>query len=58
VTAVAPTRATVIAATTGTVSNRRTKGAQQPREFRLRVTLVHEGGRWLTADIQFVGDRP
>jgi Mce-associated membrane protein len=58
VTAIAPARATVIAATTGTVSNRRTKGAEQPREFRLRVTLVHEGGRWLTADIQFVGDRP
>jgi Mce-associated membrane protein len=55
---IAPTRATVIAATTGFVSNRRTKGTKEPRQFRFRVTLVRQGDRWLTADIQFVGDRP
>jgi Mce-associated membrane protein len=56
VTSVSPTQATVIAATTGTVSNVRTKGAHQPRDFRFRVSLVRQGGRWLTSDISFVGD--
>jgi Mce-associated membrane protein len=56
VTAIGPTSATVIAATTGTVSNVRTKGARMPRSFRLRVTLERQGGRWLTSDIAFVGD--
>jgi Mce-associated membrane protein len=55
VAAVAPDRATVIAATTGTVSNTNTHGQQVPRHFRLRISLLHEGGRWLTSDIQFVG---
>ncbi|MBO0844796.1 MAG: hypothetical protein J2P22_05205 [Nocardioides sp.] len=58
VSAVSPDRATVIAATTGTVSNDRTGGKQQPRNFRFRVTLVREGARWLTANLQFVGDTP
>ncbi len=49
-------RATVIVATTGTVSNRRTHGRDEARAFRFRVSLVHEGGRWLTSDIEFVGD--
>jgi Mce-associated membrane protein len=49
-------RATVIVATTGTVSNTHTHGAQEPREFRFRVALVRQGGRWLTADLEFVGD--
>jgi Mce-associated membrane protein len=56
VSAVGPARATVVAATTGTVSNDRTQGAEQPRDFRFQVVLVHEGGRWLTADLTFVGD--
>jgi Mce-associated membrane protein len=49
-------RATVIAATTGTVSNVRTHGRDQARDFRFRVSLVREHGRWLTSDIEFVGD--
>lgn len=53
---VVPDRATVIVATSGTVSNRRTHGQEVPRHFRLRVTLLHEGDRWLTSDIAFVGD--
>lgn len=57
VTDIGPERATVIAATTGTVSNVRTHGAQEPRDFRFRVTLVRTGGRWLTSDISFVGGR-
>ena len=53
---VAPDRATVIVATSGTVSNRRTGGQEVPRHYRLRITLLHEGDRWLTSDISFVGD--
>lgn len=56
VSALSPDRATVIVATTGAVSNRRTHGRPEPRDFRLRVSLVHRGGRWWTSDIQFVGD--
>jgi Mce-associated membrane protein len=55
VSAISPTRATVIVATTGTVSNSRTRGAHEARNFRFRVTLAHERGRWLTSDIEFVG---
>jgi Mce-associated membrane protein len=57
VTDLTPTQASVIAATTGTVSNVRTKGTRQPRQFRFRVSLVRQGGHWLTSDIQFVGER-
>jgi Mce-associated membrane protein len=48
----------VIVATSGTVANRRTGGREVPRQFRLRLTLLHEGGHWLTSDISFVGDAP
>jgi Mce-associated membrane protein len=58
ITDVDPDRATAIVATSGTVANRRTGGKQVPRHFRLRLTLLHEGGRWLTSDISFVGDAP
>ena len=58
VTAVSPDRATVIAATTGTVANNRTEGSARPRDFRFRVSLVRVGDRWLTSDIEFVGDSP
>lgn len=53
---VSASRATVIVATSGSVSNRRTNGARRPRAFRFRVSLVREGGRWLTSDISFVGN--
>jgi Mce-associated membrane protein len=56
VSAISPTHATVIVATTGTVSNRRTGGAAKPRDFRFRVSLERLDGRWLTSDIEFVGD--
>lgn len=55
VVAVSPDRATVIAATTGSVSNVSTDGRPEPRHFRLRVSLVREGGRWLASDVRFVG---
>jgi Mce-associated membrane protein len=54
--AISPARATVIVATSGTVSNRRTRGAQEPRAFRFRVSLVRDHDRWLTSDIEFVGE--
>src|SRR3954447_21977279 len=49
-------RATVIAATTGTVSNLRTHGRDRARDFRFRVSLVRQDGHWLTSDIEFVED--
>jgi Mce-associated membrane protein len=49
-------RATVIAATSGTVSNVRTSGNHRARDFRFRVSLVRRAGRWLTSDIEFVGE--
>jgi Mce-associated membrane protein len=52
---IAPDRATVIAATTGTVANTRTHGRPEPRHFRFRVSLVRDGDRWLTSDLHFVG---
>ena len=47
--------ATVIAATSGTVANQQTKNQPVSRNFRLRLDLVREDGRWLTNDLQFVG---
>lgn len=58
VSAVTPDRATVIAATTGTVSNASTHGQPRPRDLRFRVTLLRVDGRWLAADVAFVGDTP
>lgn len=46
--------ATVIAATTGTVTNNQTDNEPVARSFRLRLDLVLEDGRWLTRDLQFV----
>ena len=46
--------ATVIAATTGTVSNKQTGNEPVVRNFRLQLDLVLEDGRWLTRDLQFV----
>lgn len=46
--------ATVIAATTGTVSNKQTGNEPVARHFRLRLDLVLTEGRWLTRDLQFV----
>ena len=47
-------RATVVAATSGTVSNARTHDRPRPRSFRLRLDLVRVGGRWLTSDVEVV----
>jgi len=56
VSAVSSQRATVVAVTTGTVSNDRSRETPQQRDFRFQVTLVRAGDRWLTTNLQFVGD--
>ncbi len=54
--AISATDASVIVATSGTVSNIRTSGTAERRDFRFRVSLQRESGRWLTSDIEFVGE--
>lgn len=49
-----PDSATVIAATEGTVANKQTDNQPVVRNFRLKLTLVREDGRWLTSDLEFV----
>lgn len=46
--------ATVIVATSGTVTNKTTDFKQESRNYRLQLELVLEDDRWLTADLQFV----
>lgn len=46
--------ATVLAATSGTVTSRQTDNQPVVREFRLRLELVRQGGRWLTSDLEVV----
>lgn len=48
-------RATVIAATSGTVANKQTKGEPVTRDYRLRLELERVDGEWLTSDLRFVG---
>lgn len=47
--------ATVIAATSGTVANRSTRNKPAARNFRLKLDLVREDGKWLTNNLEFVG---
>lgn len=47
--------ATVLVATSGTVSNTQTENKPVARNFRLQLALERVGGRWLTADLVFVG---
>jgi Mce-associated membrane protein len=46
--------ATVIIATTGTVSNANSGDQPVARSFRIKVSLVREDGDWKTADLEFV----
>lgn len=48
--------ATVIVATVGTIATRQTDHQPVERDFRLRLELVLDDGRWLTDDLQFVGE--
>ncbi len=47
--------AVVYVAADSQVTNASTKGATQPRYYRLRLTLVRQGQRWLTSNLKFVG---
>lgn len=46
--------ATVIVATTGTVSNKQTDFKERENNYRIQVELVLDDGKWLTRDLQFV----
>lgn len=46
--------ATVIVATTGTVSNKQTDFKERENNYRLQIELVLDDGKWLTRDLQFV----
>ena len=45
--------ATVLIAMDATVTNSSTK-TPQPRQYRLKVTLVEEDGEWLTSGLEFI----
>lgn len=47
--------ATVLVATTGTVTSRNTDGEPSDRRLRLRIRLVHVDDRWLAEDVELVG---
>jgi Mce-associated membrane protein len=47
-----PDSATVILATTGTVTTK--KSPEKAENYRIQMQLVSEKGRWLTSDLQFV----
>lgn len=49
-----PDSATVIVATTGTVTNTLTGEKPAARNFRIKVDLVQEDGRWLMSGLDFV----
>ncbi len=47
--------AVVFVAADSQVQNKSTKGAAQPRYYRLKLTMVRKGDVWLTSNLQFVG---
>jgi len=47
--------AVVFVAADGSVRNRNTKGKAQPRAYRFKLTMVREGDKWLTSDLQILG---
>ncbi len=47
--------AVVLVAADSEVSNKSTQGKAQPRYYRLELTMVRKGERWLTSNLQFVG---
>ena len=49
-----PDSASVIVATTGTVTNTQTGEAAAARNFRIKVDLVRQHGHWLTSKLDFV----
>jgi Mce-associated membrane protein len=47
--------AVVFVAANSSVTNSSTKGKAQPRYYRLKLTMVRQGGKWLTSNLEFVG---
>ncbi len=47
--------AVVFVAADGSVTNKNTKGKAQPRSYRFKLTMVREGDKWLTSDLQILG---
>lgn len=47
--------AVVFVAADSQVQNKSTQGKPQPRYYRLKLTMVRQGDRWLTSNLQFVG---
>jgi Mce-associated membrane protein len=47
--------AVVFVAADGSVRNKNTKGKAQPRAYRFKLTMVREGDKWLTSDLQILG---
>jgi Mce-associated membrane protein len=47
--------AVVFVAADSEVRNKSTKGKAQPRYYRLKLTMVRKGEKWLTSNLQFVG---
>jgi len=46
--------AVVFVAANSSVRNKSTKGKSEPRYYRLKLTMTHEGGQWKTSDLEFV----
>ncbi len=44
----------VFVAADSQVTNKSTKGKAQPRYYRLKLTMVRQGGTWLTSNLEFV----
>ncbi|MBV9830989.1 MAG: hypothetical protein JOZ82_05290 [Marmoricola sp.] len=47
--------AVVFVAADSQVSNKSTKGAKQPRYYRLKLTMNRSGASWKTSNLEFVG---
>ena len=46
--------AVVFVAVDSQVKNKSTKGKSVPRYYRLKLTMVHQGSKWLTSNLEFV----
>ena len=47
--------ASVFVAAGSTVKNKGTKGEVEDRNWRMKLTMVKEGDRWLVSKLEFVG---
>jgi Mce-associated membrane protein len=47
--------AVVFVAADGSVRNKNTKGKAEPRTYQFKMTMVRQGDKWLTSDLQILG---